>query len=457
MSKHNIGVTDKQRDETTIASLLRSIVCPDTPPVTDQSGIDIHMNVFSKYLVAMNPVQITTNTWDYAQLCGVVAAQQIRDVLTKAADAAFYFEDHPIKGSWYMTYLDHMCLVTYQMTNDIQQFKRCVSLPKMVHDSIVEYVQHVRLYSKEKHEDFGHVIIGMVNRLKAHYISGHADIERNRGKNSGASFLLMTYNVNEHNARPHIYIDNSGCDVVCTQEENNNRYIDHLKKPVICGSKNEKLGLHLMAQTNNNANVNVACTTTDGVHGTPKRDHMIFEYKGLKICNVHLQGGVYVDSNIIHNPTSKDDILQNKLAVLQSAIEKDPDIILGDFNSVYSTDSAQHTKMMDGQYLYFADLAKKNNVSGLDQEFIKTLNEEPIRLLQQKGYVYAKPKNEGSMSTTSFGTICDMIWYKNKKIEKITAYIEDTLDPGPGHRSHIFSDHNPVWGQVFLKATWAGA
>ena len=71
---------------------------------------------------------------------------------------------------------------------------------------------------------------------------------------------------------------------------------------------------------------------------------------GIKIANLHLEGSV-VDLEL--DDSTFQTYLDIKLALLKEVLESSPDIILGDFNSVYCNDQNLLRQMYTGQQTYY--------------------------------------------------------------------------------------------------------
>ena len=171
-----------------------------------------------------------------------------------------------------------------------------------------------------------------------------------------------------------------------------------------------------------------------------RRHAIIFQYNNIKIANLHLDGGRFTDQELHKNYNER---LEIKLKLLEAVIKETPDIIVGDFNSVYSTNSYQLNKFLKGQYNYF----KKINF--VDKSEINEWNSEPYETLKNKSYIYAKPSNEINSVTNFRGdTIVDTIWYKNNKVKLFNTNIIDTFDK---IKKCATSDHNPVMTTVSKK------
>ena len=161
-----------------------------------------------------------------------------------------------------------------------------------------------------------------------------------------------------------------------------------------------------------------------------KRYAFISESNGVKIANLHLSGGRFVDDEFEkivkknNNEKEINEFIKNRYHLLELVINENPDIILGDFNSVLS-DNARLNKFLKEQYNYFRSkqLPLKNQSIN---KFIKAFNLEPYNLLKSKNYIYSKPENEESMITSIRGkSIVDTIWYRNENVELKNTNIID--------------------------------
>ena len=174
---------------------------------------------------------------------------------------------------------------------------------------------------------------------------------------------------------------------------------------------------------------------------------------GIKIANLHLEGGSIVDLEL--NDTTFQTYLDIKLALLKEVLDSSPDIILGDFNSVYCNNQKLLKDMYVGQQTYFDNryypvhkkcdkcdeddgknkkdvrglfthiskgyglnligrcpnssdkkslnggkkivgggkVSLSNDEKSLSNENIITWNSEPFTLLKERGYIYIEPKN----------------------------------------------------------------
>lgn len=207
---------------------------------------------------------------------------------------------------------------------------------------------------------------------------------------------------------------------------------------------------------------------------------------GITIANLHLEGGRFVDLEL--DDTIFDKYLEIKLGLLKEVLELSPDIILGDFNSVYSNNLTLLNKMYTDQKNYYdgyrnselerikgeegytynlfrrhiqtkfgLSLINKcaNRNSGAKNfslENIISWNNEPFILLQAKGYVYIEPSNiqlvGGKINPTNSrgNNIIDHVWVKQSLLDKYTFNTKIYNDFGEATNNLYggISDHKPV-------------
>ena len=213
---------------------------------------------------------------------------------------------------------------------------------------------------------------------------------------------------------------------------------------------------------------------------------------GISIANLHLEGGRFVDLEI--NDTNINKYLKIKLGLLKEVLRSSPDIILGDFNSVYCNNIDMLNKMYTGQKNYYdgyrnselerikreekAELLKEytnnsfirhiqtkfglslinkcaNRNSGSKNFSLKNIiswNNEPFKLLKSKDYVYIEPINIKKVSgeinpTSSAGqNIVDHVWVKQSILDKYTlkTKIYDAFGVEEYKLFGGISDHKPV-------------
>ena len=245
----------------------------------------------------------------------------------------------------------------------------------------------------------------------------------------------------------------------------------------------------------------IKCIKTDPQSkGTVPRNAIIIEDKefGIKIANLHLEGGRFVDLEL--NDSTFKTYLDIKLALLQELLNSSPDIILGDFNSVYCNDKLLLNQMYVGQKTYYdnrgdpshekeedeqktdddkllehiskdyelqlIERCPKSDIvllhggkkvlgsgkKGFSFDNIKSWNYEPFKLLDDNGYIYIEPENikiddNNINPTNSRGkNVIDHVWVKKSIHERFTLSTE--IYDGFGDAVYDLyggvSDHKPI-------------
>ena len=267
------------------------------------------------------------------------------------------------------------------------------------------------------------------------------------GQNEKDVLKIMTFNVFDHKCTSQCktagaMIDKSECDIVCTQEEPSGaKDTEHYKRLNTCGRGYEIVGVYYKKNVESAPEFK-ECIETIPAQGT-KRYAILFTYKGILIANLHLEGGRYTDDKLCKgDATEMNKVYEYKMELLKKVIDKKPDIIMGDFNSVYSSKEEQLQKFLKGQSTYFNDKCK-NKVS---DDFIGKWNKGPFEELQ-KEYTYAEPVNQSESYTSALGkSIVDTIWYKTNtdKFTFMKSEIVQSMDPYFQSNYCFYSDHNPV-------------
>ena len=212
---------------------------------------------------------------------------------------------------------------------------------------------------------------------------------------------------------------------------------------------------------------------------------------GITIANLHLEGGRFIDAELGGNTFQI--YLEIKLALLKKVLglEGPPDIILGDFNSIFCKDPKLLQQMYDDQKVYYDNsrtsiikseedteyylnstekqlhtnlsvnlIQKCAHVSsdkdwGVDKalslEHIISWNNAPFLLLQEAGYEYIEPTNittGGKINpTNSRGeNVIDHVWARKSIREKYTLSTE-IYDGFGEEKDKLYggiSDHKPV-------------
>lgn len=210
---------------------------------------------------------------------------------------------------------------------------------------------------------------------------------------------------------------------------------------------------------------------------------------GITIANLHLEGGRFVDLEL--DDTTFNKYLEIKIGLLKVVLNSSPDIILGDFNSVYCNNKKLLDKMYTGQKIYYdgyrnSELERikgeeeythnpfrrhiqtkfglsiinkcANRNSGSKNFSLKNIiswNNEPFALLRTEGYVYIEPNNIQKVSnvsgeinpTNSRGNnIIDHVWVKQSMLDKFTfeTKIYDDFGEAINNLYGDISDHKPI-------------
>ena len=182
------------------------------------------------------------------------------------------------------------------------------------------------------------------------------------------------------------------------------------------------------------------------------RNSIIFSYKNIIIANLHLEGGRYVDVSLLKENTDKYQHHKLNLLYLLMLSNTKPDIIVGDFNSVYNTDEKTLKKYLEYQYEYFRKI-KGDLITIEEKEKIYYWNLTPIKYLEHMGYSYAKPINEENMITNGRGdSIIDLIFYNTYKLKLLDCHIINVMNGIKDYSIYnAISDHNPVYAKFIIE------
>ena len=236
-------------------------------------------------------------------------------------------------------------------------------------------------------------------------------------------FALITYNVWSKNFTDKNMLNT---DLILTQEEPKKMsYISNYKRNIL-GKGGERLGLYYK----DDIKIEKKIITNTEIEGCSSRCAMIFMYKSIKIANLHLEGGGICDKYLLKN---YDEILYYKLNLINKVLDEKPDIICGDFNSVYSKNNNLEEKFLLLQYKYFSKFSESDDL----KKKIFNWNKAPYKLLEKAKYIYAEPINEfGNVTSYKGNSIVDCVWYNNNKLQLNKCEIINF--------SNNKSDHNPV-------------
>jgi exonuclease III len=239
-------------------------------------------------------------------------------------------------------------------------------------------------------------------------------------------------------------------EIICTQESTKhvpNTKLGSYNSFDSAGDGSEIVGVFSNSESQNYINSIKKISTHGSAYNVADRHAILFDYKGVKIANLHLEGGRFSDQQLFNN---FDNLLKYKLELLNEVIKENPDIILGDFNSVYSSDSKKMKDYLEGQYAYFQTIVLKQATTLKDKQkkTVDSWNAAPYNLLVNSGYEYAKPDNEVSDVTNGRGSsIIDTVWYKKESITLTNSHIINTiLNKDDNYNAgNCISDHNPVY------------
>jgi len=304
---------------------------------------------------------------------------------------------------------------------------------------------------------------------------------------------LMTYNIYGgacSNFKTHMIYKNTP-DLILTQETKKSLeiYMNNLQFKLPDNNSNFYNGegsgsmVGIFSQNGNQNNIinTIPIISKNNINSKDySRYGIIFEYKNIKIANLHLEGGRYTNHLFLHNFT---EFLKFKLDLINLILQSSPDIICGDFNSVipakdffiiikeYDSANIDLTKYNNYEFLTSQFATQTNITDDLKKNMVR-LNLEPYNLLLRKGYRYANPYNSvftsqhpaqanikinanGTNNITNGrgNTIIDCFWYNPKKVKssqtKIINIIQKTDDYNSNPKQCI-SDHNPVYSEFEL-------
>lgn len=261
-------------------------------------------------------------------------------------------------------------------------------------------------------------------------------------------------------------------------------------------------------------------TTTPSFYGAVPRNAIIIEDRafGITIANLHLEGGRIVDAELYDSTFQT--YLEIKLDLLNKllALKQTPDIILGDFNSVYCEDGVLLERMYLAQIVYYNGRnhsAQGSCEAGEDEEHIskavgdaftkhigddyglkplgrcprskvvkrsckktlsinkKTLsidnivswNNAPFALLSKNGYIYVEPTNimvgdEVNPTNSRGKNVIDHIWVKASLRDRFSFNAEIYDGFGDADSDLLYggvSDHKPVILSIQMKEATATA
>lgn len=222
-------------------------------------------------------------------------------------------------------------------------------------------------------------------------------------------------------------------DILLTQENGNLNSYDKYKIINNCYSI---ATFHHNLYKINSINEIKCMETKPDLEGASERHGNIIELNGIKIANIHLEGGRDVDKSIHMNFYR---YLQYKLEILSKIINEKPDIIAGDFNSYYEDSYTTESDSFKRQRQWYKQLT--------DEQIIHW-NKQAYQQLKDNGYVYAEPNNKGQVTSIRGNTIIDTIWYKPNKVKPVNCEIISLVTTKYPHQNipnDCVSDHFPVF------------
>lgn len=278
-------------------------------------------------------------------------------------------------------------------------------------------------------------------------------------------FTLMTFNIFNHTGKVKKIIskleeqDIPLPDIICTQEDNSREppFGENYKQLISSGTGNNIVAVYYNTNTIHHSRIKGLKQVTVknyNLKGVNIRNGVLFSIDNIIIANIHLEGGRYVDRELLKSPEATYKYMNYKLSLLKKMCDYNPQIILGDFNSVFSHKPEFYNKFLSDQYKYFASIYKNYNKGALTANQmldIKIWNNSPYKHLYSTGYNYFEPENP-EIATNSRGlTIVDTIWYNSNL--KIKNYKCKIIDCGKVNNwTKLFdgiSDHNPVYLKLF--------
>jgi homospermidine synthase len=252
-------------------------------------------------------------------------------------------------------------------------------------------------------------------------------------------------------------------DILCSQEDfGKNKFKNIWKYKCFHSCGKEKSKETLGCYTNNEQSL---ISSKKCIYTTPlkkfeeiekRRNCIIFKYNDFIIANIHLEGGRFLDQYILKDDKTFEQLLKYKLYLLEKLFKSKkntPDIIMGDFNSVYCSDKKRQSEFLNKQYKHYEKI-KGSPLTIHEKTNIKRWNTIPIKYIKSKGYKYAKPENENKSITNGRGkSIIDFIFYKDDKLkfEKGEAKIIDVMKKHKFYSDKSVSDHNPVFAKFIIK------
>jgi len=175
--------------------------------------------------------------------------------------------------------------------------------------------------------------------------------------------------------------------------------------------------------------------------------------KTIKVANLHLCGGRFDEVYVNQDPKCSDAeyVANIKNGLIRTALNNEPDVIVGDFNSDVVCYGDEERKYVQGPQLgFWGSLSPE----GQDEEVIKARlmvwNCAPFDLLKQSGYVLAggdaSTINEfKEHGTSKYGSTPDAIWYSSKSGWRMEEFHRVCLMSNANHtNTKTFTDHDAL-------------
>lgn len=280
------------------------------------------------------------------------------------------------------------------------------------------------------------------------------------------SLKILTFNIFSYNGNLQLFItkflNKINPDIICTQEDTNNDYVtpfgNNYKLIVKCGhcwSDCETVGIYYNINTVKKTDITSIrkLYTNSQEINVSRRNAIIVNVKGITIANLHLEGGRYIDKELLDNPKHYfNEYLKYKSSLINDILAENPNIICGDFNSIYSENEMLYSKYLGNQFKYFNNLLESRDFTINDKLNIKNWNDQPYKLLKKQNYIYISPENESKCITSSRGnSIIDGFWLnENMKKTKYSSKIINLGDINEDMLLGSISDHNPVLLNIYF-------
>ena len=254
------------------------------------------------------------------------------------------------------------------------------------------------------------------------------------------------------------FIKERNVDILCIQE-NNNLEIDKYNRPMKKNDPNCNGGTEIYINKKIPNSKNQVTCIRDQTEVYPDYAYaVVMTIHNVTIATLYIKGDKFIADYLERNKNYDkivDSLSNFKRMIIRNLLEElvvkhNPDIICGDFNSVYSDEKEILEDFLENQYNYILShlRGKKQKkfteeLTENEKEIIKTQNLIPFEYLEKNEYTYAKPTNEIVSTSIQYLTNVDLVWYKENKIinngcEVITENV--TFEDGKSY----LSNHYPV-------------